>query len=173
MGVETAIAAVGFGVSLFGSKKSDEGHEEFAAAQTQEIEYEKQLEDQRKIQMNLDAGRRRREIIRTAVANRSYALAAATNQGAADSSGLQGAYGNIAGRENVDILGVSQNREIGNTMFGINRNLLDTKIAMAGAQSDIAEGQSTQALGGQILGSAGAISRVGQTAFSGFTKLFS
>lgn len=73
----------------------------------------------RQKQMNLDAARRKRDIIRQAQTATANAEAAAANSGALNSSGIEGARAGISGQAGVNTLGVSQNQEIGNSMFGL------------------------------------------------------
>jgi hypothetical protein len=77
----------------------------------------------RERQMNLQAQRERRDAIRQAMAARATALATATSQGAsaAGSSALGGAYGQITGEANRQILAINQNQEIGAGIFKANR----------------------------------------------------
>jgi hypothetical protein len=67
--------------------------------------------------MNLDANRRKRDIVRAAQVASANAEAAANSSGALRSSGLEGARGSILGQSGVNYLGVSQNQEIGNLLF--------------------------------------------------------
>lgn len=108
--------------------------------------------------MDLDAARRRRQIIREAQLARATALSNATNQGAASGSGLQGGLAQITGQENESILGVNQNQELGTDIFKANAD------ARSG-QTISNVGQAFQTVGGQIMQNRGAIQRVGQQAF--------
>jgi len=74
---------------------------------------EQALEGQRRVAMELDARRRNLEIVRNQQRGRSMALAAATAQGARRGSGLQGGYAQISGQTGVNMLGVNQNLQIG------------------------------------------------------------
>jgi hypothetical protein len=75
--------------------------------------------------VNLDATRRRQEMIRQGIAARSAALTVATAQGAAGqgSSGLQGAYAQIAARTGVNVQGVTQQQRLAQELFGYNKQL--------------------------------------------------
>jgi hypothetical protein len=77
----------------------------------------------RERQMNLQAQRERRDAIRQAMAARATALATATSQGASapGSSALGGAYGQITGEANRQVLAINQNQEIGAGIFKANR----------------------------------------------------
>lgn len=127
-------------------------------------------------QMNLDAQRRQREIVRSSVVARSQALATETAQGAsgAGSSAVGGINGNIAGRTGVNLLGVTQNQEAGNAIFGFHQDQLNAYKQAAidgyvpataqvpnGSGSTAAIGAGLSSLGGSLVKSEGLISRVG------------
>jgi hypothetical protein len=93
----------------------------------------------RQQQMNLDAQRRKRDIIRAAQVATANSEAAAAGSGALNSSGIEGARGTISGQAGTNILGVSQNLEIGNQMFA-----LDNQKALLGYQKSQQEGASSK-----------------------------
>ena len=74
---------------------------------------------QRQQQMNLDATRRRRDVIRSAQVATANAEAVAFSNGGGNSSALEGARASISGQEDVNIQGIEQNREIGNNLFAL------------------------------------------------------
>lgn len=171
MGIETGIMlAVGIGsaVSAGGAYMNYQGQRKQAAAQEQAIALQQQIEEQRQKQLNLDATRRKREIIRQSIAARAQALATVAAQNAQSGTALPSAYAGISGRSNVNLLGVEQNQEIGNSMFGLNRGLLGAYREGAAGQSMSATGQGLTSLGGMILSNATTIGRVGGTAFGGY-----
>lgn len=97
-------------------------------------------EKARQRQMQLEAMRKRREIVREGVRARSEALSNATAQGAAEGSGLQGGYGQIAGTVNRGLSANVQDESLANTVFKANR-----QYASAGGL--IAIGQGISSLG--------------------------
>jgi hypothetical protein len=126
-------------------------------------------------QMNLDAVRRQRDIIRQSVVANSQALSAETNAGAAGpgSSVVGGIAGNISGRTGVNLLGVTQNQEAGNAIFGFHADQLDAykKAAVDGfvpataqfpdsSGTTAALGAGLSSLGGGLVKSEGVIGRV-------------
>lgn len=149
-GAQTAAAqgqAVGARIQAFAAGQMSEGAlRQVEGAQTQNtankaiIGLESQAEDQRRAAMELDARRSVRQTIRQAQVARATGLSAAVNQGAMFGSGLQGAYGQIAGDTNTSLLGIGQNLEIGRAIFGINSNITQQKLAYAGGQDIINEG---------------------------------
>lgn len=171
MGLMTAIAAVGVGlagVSLWQGNKAAQAN---AAAQQQQVNAQvtaqKESEALRKQQMDLDATRRRREVLRQSVAARSASLAVTTAQGAAYEGGsaVPGAYGSIAGRTGVNTVGINQNQEIGSSLFNVHQNQLtayqSAAAAQSKAQSNMAFWQGLGSLGGSLITNAGTIAQVG------------
>jgi len=78
-------------------------------------------EEARRQQMNLEATRSRREVIRNALITRSTALSGATARGAQGGSGLQGGFAQIANQRSQMLTGIFQNTDIGNAIFEANR----------------------------------------------------
>src|SRR5690606_1025739 len=111
MGFTAIIAAAGIGLTAYGVSKQMDAAESAASAQKSAIAAQQKAENARQQQMNLDASRRRRESIRQSIQARAFALANATAQGAENSSGLEGGYGQIAGRLGTNVLGINQNQE--------------------------------------------------------------
>lgn len=106
-----ASAAAGLAGSLFGGGGGNSSSTAWIETAANQV---------RQIQMNLDATRRRRDVIRQAQTATANATAVAYNQGAGNSSALTGAMGQIAGQEGVNIQGIEQNRELGNQLFALN-----------------------------------------------------
>lgn len=119
-----AVMAIGGVISAFGQFKQAK------AAQD--------AEKARKRQMNLEATRRKREIIREGVRARATALSNASAQGAAEGSGLQGGYGQVAGATNRALLATNQDQQLGNRVFKAN-----AQYAKAGTLSAIGQGISS------------------------------
>lgn len=133
------LSAIGTGVSVYGQIKG--------------VQAAKDAEAQRKKQMNLDAMRQRREIIRNQNLARATAISTGANTGAFYGSALPGAEGQIAGRAGNQITGSSQNQEIGNNIFAANRRAFDASII-----SDFGAGMSS--LGNGLISNAGTFERV-------------
>ena len=98
-----AVMAIGTVVSVFGQFK--------------QADIAKKQEKLRKRQMNLEAQRRQRDIIREGIRARATASLTLPLRGAAEGSGLQGGYGQITGAMNRNILALGQDQAIGNKMF--------------------------------------------------------
>lgn len=138
--------------------------------------YEQDIEAQRFKAMELDANRQSMDVVRNLQRARALGLANATQQGASRGSGLQGGYGQASGEAGQNLLGISQNLDIGRNIFGLNSNITQQKLAYAAGGDIINQGQgiiaSSQGLsavgagiiaqgGGQIAAGAGT-SAIGQ-----------
>lgn len=75
----------------------------------------------RERQMNLEAMRKKRELIREGIVARATAVSNATNQGAGEGSGLAGGLAQITGAQNRNTTAVSQDLSIGGGIFSANR----------------------------------------------------
>jgi len=93
--------------------------------QRQVLGYQSQADELRQQASQLDATRRRREAIRQGIVAQSQSLTTATNQGAASpgSTALEQSRADISGQTGVNLLGISQNLEIGQRLFAINKNI--------------------------------------------------
>ena len=156
---------VGAGVGLLGLSGSIAGgvisygaSQQANAAQMQEIGLQAQENQQRQSAMNLNARRQQMEVLRNTQRARSLALNNATGQGAQFGSGLQGGYGNIAGQSGVNALGISENQQIGNNMFGIQSQISGAQLNYAKAQQQEQLGSGISSLGKSVGGSAGSLS---------------
>jgi len=115
--ISLGATALSIGSSLYGSRQQAKGQEKMIKAQ-------QKAERLREQQMNLQAMRERRDVIRQSILARSTALATTTAQGAAHqgSSALGGAYGQISGDKNRQTVAINQNQEIGQGIFAANRD---------------------------------------------------
>lgn len=159
----TAIAIAGLGLAAGGAAMQFQGASSAAHAQQQQLMLQQQEEAQRKQQMELDAMRRKREMVRQSIAARAASLTATTSQGAGgvNGSALPGAYGGIAGQTGVNIQGADQNLEIGRNMFGLKSQETLSSMAYARAQARTGFGQGLSSLGQGLIKNMEPISRVG------------
>lgn len=132
-----AAAAITLGSTLVGGFMQMKGEKK-------QIEAQKKAEKLRERQMNLQAMRERREVIRQATLARSTALATATSQGAAapGSSGLGGAYGQIAGEANRQKVSINQNEQIGSGIFAANRQYFQGSQQIGAGKAVAGAGQA-------------------------------
>lgn len=107
-----------------------------------------------KTQMNLEANRQKRGIIRQAVMARSIALSNANAQGASESSGLAGGTAQITAEQGTSLTGVVHGQVLGNKMFA-------SKGREAEAQTLSSIGSGLSSLGGALVENQERIARLG------------
>lgn len=153
-GIDDALMAASVGgslvsgfSSLFGKRQDNSQNYQL---QAQDMMLATQQNALRQNQMNLDAQRRKRDIIRQAQAATAMAENSAANSGALNSSSMEGARAGISGQAGVNFLGVSQNQQIGNDMFA-----LDNTRAMVGFQMSQNQNRQNRTNLGDIGGIAG------------------
>lgn len=161
MGIEIGIAAIGLGVASAGTYVQYNAAQDQKAAATEALDIQRKQERLRARQMQFDAMRKRREIIRTAIQQRAYALASTTQSGASTGSALPGAYGQISGTEGTNTVGVNVNEQFGQQMFNLNSQLAGAyrNSAIAAANEKVGAGLTT--LGGAMMTNAGQITKIG------------
>jgi membrane protein YqaA with SNARE-associated domain len=121
----------------------------------------KKAEEIRRKQMKLEADRQRREQIRRAQVSRAKAVAAATNQGAGESSALLGGIAQTQNEASRNIVSINQDERAANRIFDYN--------AQAATGSMIsALGSGISSLGGAVSSNAGTITRLGAGGGFGF-----
>lgn len=96
------------------------------------IQSEQKIQAQNAQAMELNARRQQLEVIRNQQRNRALALATGVNNGgsATRSSALQGAYGQASGQSGVNLLGIQQNLQIGENIYGLNQGISNNQIAL-------------------------------------------
>lgn len=142
------IAAIGIGLTILGTGAQ-------VAGSMQATRASKRAEDLRERQMNLDAARQRRQIIRESIMARSTSVSNATSQGAQDSSGLSGAIAQVSGDRARGIQYTGQSQSIGAGIFQANRQI-------AGGQGLSSIGSGISSLGSMFMSNAPTLSRLGQ-----------
>lgn len=155
------IGAIGLGLSAAGTVMGFMGQKAQAAAQARAYQLQADVEKKRMQQMNLEAMRKKREIVRNSIAARSEALASTTAQGASKGSALPGAYGSIAGQSNTQQLGVQQNWDIGKSIFQLHGQMFDAYSAAASAGTTAATGAGLTSLGSMLMKNNDTMGRVG------------
>lgn len=159
--VSSIIAAVGVAAGIAGTATSYVSQREAASAQKKVIAAQNVAEATRKQQMDLDATRKKREIIRQAQVARAAAISTANAQGAGDTSALEGAQGAISGQSGVNLTGVAQNQELGSRIFDANAAVGAGRAQEAAAGSLGAAGSGISSLGGALVKNAGTIAKIG------------
>lgn len=161
MCISAIIAAVGVAASIAGTAVSYRASQQQVKAQKQLVAAQQSAENSRQQQMNLDATRKKREIIRQAQVARAAAVSTANAQGAGDTSALAGAEGAISGQSGVNYLGVAQNQQIGNDIFSANASAGAARMKEADAGGLSGLGSGLGSLGGALVKNSGTIARIG------------
>lgn len=116
-------------ISLLASQQSVDASNKSYGINQGIIGNEQAVEAQKAQAMELDARRQQLETIRNQQRGRALALTNATAQGASKGSGLQGGYGQVSGQTGVNELGIQQNLQIGENIFGLNTAISNSRIA--------------------------------------------
>ena len=133
--ITAAAAVIGTGVSFYGQMKQQEA--------------QRKQERIRRRQMELEAARRRRQIIREAALKRAESAATGYAQGAGTSSAMAGAIGGISQQAGSNILATNQGQALGQQMFAAN-----AQEASGGMISNIGQGLGSLGKGVADLGTA-------------------
>jgi hypothetical protein len=150
-------AVAGVGLSAAGMVQSHSAAKQQASAQKDMIAEQQKQEAIRQRAMELDARRRSLEAVRQQQRARSLALTTTTAQGANQSSGAMGAFGQVSGQSNTNLTGIQQQLGFGREMFASNALLSQARMNSADAQSSAALGAGMSSLGGAIISSLGPI----------------
>lgn len=146
-GISGAVGALGTVGGLVGTAMQVKGANEATAGQ-------KTAEDIRKAQMEVEAVRQRRQIIRQALVQRADVLTNATAQGGQGGSGLAGGLAAVSSQRGSNITNVNQSTDIGNQMFSANRRI-------SAGQTMASTGSGISSLGGALVKNQDAIGRLG------------
>lgn len=158
-------------MQLFGGlKQADVAHQ--TAQVSMDVAHQEQgINDQKQQQMSLQANRMQLENFRNVQRARAQGLNAATQQGAQFGSGLAGGQGQAEDQGFFNSLGINQNLQIGQNINGLNSNISQDKIKIAGLGGQAATDQGISSLGGALISSAGALGKmskgVGSMNFNG------
>lgn len=164
------LGLAGLGMQLFGglgsagvAKQQAQISSQVANVSGQIAGDEQQVEAQKYQQMQLEANRANLQNFRKTQQVKAQGLAAATAGGAQFGSGLAGAQGAETDQGLYNSLGINQNLQIGQNIFGINSDISSKRIQIAGLQSQSAllGGQAATDQGISSLG--GALLKIGPT----------
>lgn len=166
MGISTAIAVAGLAVSAGSAAMQYSSSKKMQAAQDEGIAAQQRAEALRQRQMELDATRRRRDLIRKSIQSRSQAVATATAQGASGGSGLQGGLAGITNATAEGIRGVNQSVEIGQGIFSANQDKFSADRSVNSAKSASAMYGGLNTLGGALISNSAKIGTIGTNVFA-------
>ncbi len=148
--ISLTLGLVGLGTSLFGSILGS-GEAEKAAGINRDIaQQELNVQGQKQQQMVLYSRRQQLENIRNTQRARAMGLAAATNQGAQFGTGLQGGQAQATDQGTSNALGINQNLQIGQNIFGFDQKISQDRIALSGISSSMATDSAISNFGNSI-----------------------
>jgi hypothetical protein len=157
--IMAAMQVAGMGMQVMGAMKKSSAMKKASAAS-------QKAEALRFKQMEMDAARKQRQIIRQSYLAQSEALVRGTGQTGSSalggSSALPGSYGQIRSDERENFSYVA-------AQLGIGRGIFEAKAAEAKANQEAAEGSAFSSLGGAIAGSADPASKAMTSLFFGQT----
>jgi len=177
--ITLGLSAIGLGLKLFGGASSSEDTQKYSqqinAYEQQKFGLEKQVNEQRRQAMELSARRQQLEMFRNTQKARALGLNTAVNQGAQAGSGYKGGQSSITNQGLFNVMGVQQNLAIGRNIFGLDNQITDLNskesTVKSQMQSDLAQDQAWQSLGGSLMGSAGTIGNISGAIGGNFSKM--
>lgn len=144
-----------------GGQKAAQASQQQAQLSAQNAGFEMQIDQQRRQAMELDAQRKSMDVIRNAQRARATALSNAAGSGSQFGSGLQGGYGQISGQSGFNLLGINQNRMIGENIFGLNQQIDQNKMQIASLGGTLASAEGEMGFGKSLGGAIGPLSNLG------------
>ena len=151
-GVGGALGAVGLGLSIFGTLGGMKAASAESSISQNQIGHEEQIEQLKQQQMVLQSNRQSIQNLRDVQKAQAMGKAAAAQGGALFGSGYAGGQSQAAAKGAYNAEGISQNLQIGQSIFAQNYAIDQDKIQMAQQQGRLATSQGEQAIGGDILG---------------------
>lgn len=171
--ISAGLSVVGLGIQLFGGMKSSQDAQKAAQLNYGIAQDEQKINEQKNMQMQLEAQRSSLQQFRNIQRLRAQATAAATTQGAQFGSGLQGGLAEVTNEGLFNVQGINQATQFGNTIFGINNDISGKKMQLSQVQSDMASDQALSSLGGALVKNSGTIGGLGKDITAGFGRLSS
>ena len=130
-----------------------------------------QENDLRRTAMETMTRRQQMQNIRQTQMARSMALTTASSQGGQFGSGLQGAFGSIAGQSNTNQANLIGNLAMGEKMFDLSNTMSSEEMMLSQAQAGAASDAAFGKLLGGIGSSMGDLGKIGSS-FGGLFKSF-
>lgn len=162
LGSISAVAAVvGAGLQIYGSIKAAGAQKVEAGISSDIAANEEAINEQREQQMVLNARRSQLEVYRNTQRARAQGLAAATNQGAQYGSGISGGQAQASAQGAFNSLGISQNTQIGQNIFGLTNNIDTLQGQLAVMTGKAATYSGVAALGGDVSRASGQVGQLG------------
>lgn len=154
------IGAVGLGLKIFGGMGAANAANQAYGVQKQITGEEQDVNLQRQQQMVLSANRQQLENFRNTQRARAQGINAAVGDGAQYGSGTKGAQAGATDQGLFNSVGINQNLQIGQNIFGIDSQISANKMQLSNIQSTMATDQSYSQLGGTLMSGAGTMSNI-------------
>lgn len=164
--ITASLAVVGTGVAVKGYLDQQKAGEASAKASAEIEAASRRAEELRKQQLLLETRRRQRDAIRQGIIAKARAVSNATQQGAGQSSGLEGGLAQISGVVGQNVLGTSENAQIGLGIFDANADRASAESRLGIARTDAQTGAGLYSLGTSLVSAAPTISSVGASLVS-------
>lgn len=171
--ISAGLSIVGAGLQIWSNFASAGKAHEISQQQQAIASDEQDINEQKRMQMQLEAHRMQLQQFRNIQRQRALGTAAAVNQGAQFGSGLQGGLAQITDQGQENVLGINQNLQIGQNIFGINNDISAHKQKIASLGGDMATDQAWGSLGGALVKNSGTIGSLGKDAYSAASSAFS
>ncbi len=149
--ISIGLGIAGLGMQIFGGLGAANVAKQTAQVSAGIAADEMQINAQKQQQMQLEASRAQLQNLRNVQQARAKGLEVATAGGAQFGSGLAGAQAAASDQGGVNALGISQNLQIGQNIFGLNNDVSGKKIQLAGLGGQAATDQGIASLGGATL----------------------
>jgi hypothetical protein len=172
-GIDDAITggmqAVGLGMQIYGSLGQADVSKEMAKVSRDQALHEKNINDLKAKQMEVEGRRSQLQTIRNTQRARALGIQSAVSQGADKGSGMLGGMFDVQNQGAFNLQGINFGLEIGRGINKENNFISENKYKMADLQGEAAEYQGWSSLGGALMKSGGI---VGQFAKGGGQGLF-
>lgn len=155
-------------MQLFGGAKGAGVAKQQAAVSSDIAGQEQAINTQKYQQMQLEANRSQLENFRNMQRARAQGLNSATQQGAQFGSGLAGGQAQATDQGLFNSLGINQNLEVGNNIFGLNSNISKDKMQLASLGGEAATDAGISSLGGSLIKAGPIVGAFGKNAMAGF-----
>ena len=147
-----ASTLVGGGLQIVGAIGAYQAQQGYYQSQKNQADLEDQANQQNWNLAKLNFSRAQLQSLRNAQQSRSVAEASAVGSGAQYGSGAKGAQASITSQETNNLLGISQNWQVGQNLFDINQSISTQKKAAANYQQQASFWQGIGSVGGAISG---------------------
>lgn len=171
--ISASLGVLGLGLQMFGGFSAASKANQANTINQGIASDERAINDQKRVQMEMEARRGQMEQFRNIQRLRAQGTAAAVNQGAQTGSGLQGGLAQVSDQGLFNLQGINQGLAIGENIFNINNDISNKKMQLSQVQSDAAADQAWASLGGALVKNSGTIGGLSKDIAAGFGSLFS